>query len=156
MFLTTDQLVTLTKRKRATDQAEWLAWDQCLERYKADCADGIPHKFVFREDWQTTDLGSGIYVMLKDETISYVGKALDINLRMVSHSRKYWQELLIIPMPEWLPPVHNAQWLKLMEHCAYRQFEPWDNRCPVPWREAIPEWLTQAFIDLDAKYLVEP
>ena len=25
MFLTTDQIVTLTKRKRATDQAEWLA-----------------------------------------------------------------------------------------------------------------------------------
>jgi hypothetical protein len=86
---------------------------------------------------------SGVYLMIDDGAVHYVGQTVNIHMRMIYHWHAWWREIAVIEMPEWWPEDRRQFWLDGVESLAMDYFKPAENVKIAPGIRGPAELIAQ-------------
>lgn len=88
---------------------------------------GIDQFFRIYRRGDQLPAGAGVYLMIDAGAVHYVGQTVNICSRMLYHHHAWWQELVVIEMPDWWPDDLRQFWLDGLESLAMDYFKPQEN-----------------------------
>lgn len=121
---------TTTARKNGDKTAPTGRIPDLWRRYLSEnLGDGVAAKtYTARGDVPAV---SGVYLMIADGVVEYVGQSVNIAYRIDTHGHQWWDSLAVVEMPDWWPHSDRGLFLDAMESLLIKRYSPSQNRAIV-------------------------